>query len=105
MPKGVNSWQLSSDGPDWTDVMILMKAIERLHGVLVTVTIGATVFEDGAGLLTIAALKVERDASVLGSPIAALSGDWPCKEHHNLCHCVFAGLYALDGQLGKGLLN
>lgn len=94
-------WQGSSNGPDWTDCLMLMKAMEALHGVVVTVTMSADAFDGPGGYTTIAALRMERNASLLGSPVAALSAAWPCPEHKDLVICVFAGLYALDTQLAE----
>lgn len=96
---GAKSWQKSANGPDWTDVLILMKAIEDLHAVSVTFTLTPGVFAGPAGMLTVAARQVGKDASVLGSYVAAISGEWPCKEHRELESCVFAGLYRLDSEL------
>ena len=102
---GAKSWEKQPSGPDWTDVFILMKAIEGIHGVLVTVTLASTVFEGPSGLSTIAAMRVDKDASVLGQPIVALSAEWPCKVHKDLVNCVFDGLYHLDRELDDKLVE
>lgn len=94
-------WGESASGPDWTDVFVMMKAIESLHGVLVTVTFTSTVFDGPAGIMAIAAYSQPKDASVMGQPVMAMSGEWPCKEHKDLVACLFAGLYQLDGELSK----
>lgn len=83
--------------------MILMQAIESMHGVLVTVGFAAGNFTGPVGYCTIAAMRVEKDASVLGSPIVALSGEWPCPEHRDIVSCVFGGLHALDAELSRKL--
>lgn len=97
------SWQELPSGPDWTDVILLMKALENLHSVLVTITIGATVHDGPGGYTCIAALHQPEEASVLGQPIVALSAEWPCREHKELVGCLFAGLYELDSMLSKKL--
>lgn len=96
-------WHGSSSQPDWTDVFILMKVLEELHGVLVSVHLGVGGFQGPSGFVTVAAMKVDADASLLGSPVAVLSGDWPCREHSDLVLCVYAGLHALDTELSKKL--
>lgn len=98
---GKKQWLKSAGGPDWTDCLGLVKAIEALHGVLVVVSLGADSFDGPGGYITIAALRVDRDASVLGSPVAVLSGDWPCPDHADLGSCLFAGLHAMDVELAR----
>lgn len=93
---GGKKWESSSDGPDWTDVAILMRAIETLHSVLVTTTLGPGVFDGPSMYSTVAAVRVPREANVLGECVLALSAEFPCKEHRRLEDCVFAGLYQLD---------
>jgi hypothetical protein len=94
-----NQWQNSLNGPDWTDVLVFMKAIENLHSVSVVISIVPTVYDGPSGMLTISARQLGKDASVLGSYVAALSGEWPCREHANMTDCIFAGLYQIDHQL------
>jgi hypothetical protein len=102
---GATSWEKSSNGPDWTDVLITMKAIEDLHSVSVTFTLVPGVFAGPAGMLTIAARSVSTDASLLGSYVAAISGEWPCERHDDLAACAYAGLISLDFDLDKKLLK
>lgn len=98
---GATSWEKSSNGPDWTDVLITMRAIEDCHNVSVSFTLVPGVFAGPAGMLTLAARPVSRDASVLGSVILAISGEWPCKDHKDLVACVYAGLLTIDHGLGS----
>lgn len=98
-----SKWQGQQNGPDWTDVMLTLKAVEKLHGVLVTITLGGNVFDGPGGYTCIAALRVPAEANVLGEPVVALSAEWPCSEHRDLVACVFAGLYELDSVLSKKL--
>jgi len=98
---GAKSWEKQPHGPDWTDVLITMKAIEDCHSVSVTFTLVPGVFAGPAGMLTIAARSVSKDASVLGSVVLAMSGEWPCKDHQNMEACVYAGLLTIDTALSK----
>ena len=98
---GAKQWQASSNGPDWTDVLITMKAIEDFHNVSVMFTLVPGVFAGPAGMLTVAARQLGKDASVMGSYVAAISGEWPCPDHKDLACCVYAGLLSLDHELGK----
>lgn len=98
---GAKKWAASHDGPDWTDVLVTMKAIEDFHSVSVTFTLVPGLFAGPAGMLTIAARSVSRDASVLGSVVLAISGEWPCRDHTHLEHCVYAGLLTIDTTLSR----
>ena len=98
---GAKIWEASLSGPDWTDVLISMKAIEDFHNVSVTFTLAPGLFAGPAGILTLAARHVGRDASVLGAYIAAISGEWPCREHKDLTACVYVGLLRLDNELSE----
>lgn len=96
---GIKKWQDASSGPDWTDVLITMRAIEDCHKVSVGLTLVPGVFAGPAGMLTIHVRSVSGDASVMGSYVAAISGEWPCKEHSTMESCVYAGLLAIDWEL------
>src|SRR5215212_1798747 len=96
---GAKGWLDSSSGPDWTDVLITMKAIEDFHNVSVTFTLTPGNFGGPSGMLTIAARSVSRDASVLGSLVLVTSGEWPCKDHKQITACVYAGLLTFDHAL------
>lgn len=96
---GAKNWESSWSGPDWTDVLISMKAIEDFHSVSLTITVVPGVFAGPAGMLTIAARSVSRDASVLGCVVLAMSGEWPCKDHKTMEACMYAGLLTIDHAL------
>lgn len=98
---GAKKWEGLSSGPDWTDVLITMKAIEDFHNVSVSFTLVPGVFAGPAGMLTIGARSLSADASVLGSVILAISGEWPCPDHKDLTACVYAGLLTIDHALAK----
>ena len=102
---GADRWRDASSGPDWTDVLITMKAIENCHSVLVGFTLVTGAYDGPAGMLTVSARSVSQDASVLGSYTAAISGQWPCPDHKDLVTCVYAGLLSLDMELSKKVWN
>lgn len=98
---GAKSWEKPPSGPDWTDVLITMKAIEDFHCVSVTFTLVPGLFAGPAGMLTIACRQLSKDASVLGSVVLAISGEWPCKDHKDMAACVYAGLLTIDQGLSS----
>lgn len=98
---GAKSWEKQQDGPDWMDVLITMRAIEDFHSVSLTLTLVPGVFAGPAGILTIAARSVSKDASLMGSVVLAMSGEWPCKDHKEMEACVYAGLLTIDSSLSS----
>jgi hypothetical protein len=46
---------------------------------------------------------VGRVGSVMGAPVVDLSGEWPCPDHKQVEHCLFAGLMKMDDVLTKKL--
>jgi hypothetical protein len=103
MRKGNKPWQLSKDGPDWTDISTMMQALGQLHSVSCTITFGPGVFDGPSMFITIAAVRMPREGSVTGEAVLALSVEWPCKDHTRVEDCVFAGLYELDRALTQKL--
>jgi hypothetical protein len=98
---GDKAWRASSDGPDWMDVISTLKAVEGLHGVTVTIGLHSV---PGYGLVSmwhLTAVQADRDASVLGNSVMDLSGEYPCKDHSRVEHCLYAGLLRLDHELTK----
>jgi len=97
------TWQGSQSTPDWTDVVCLMKAVESLHHVVVTLCVTPGAFDGPSAYTTLAAYHVPEEASVLGQAVLAMSGEFPCPEHKDLATCVFSGLYRMDELLGRKL--
>jgi hypothetical protein len=100
---GAEKWQGSQNKPDWTDVFVMMRAVEAMHGVVVTLCLTPGAFDGPSGFTTLAAYHVPQEASVMGQPVIAMSGEYPCHAHKDLVSCVYAGLYELDTLLGRKL--
>jgi hypothetical protein len=98
-------WDKASNGPDWTDIAVTMRAIEQLHDVTLTIALVCGVFEGPALYVTISAFKGGKDASVLGTPVICLSGEYPCKDHREIEGCLYAALLEMDFALTKKLWN
>jgi len=96
-------WPEPQSKPDWTDVVVMMRAIEGLHNVVITLCLTPGGFDGPAAFTTLAAYHVPEEASVLGQAILAMSGEYPCLVHEDLATCVYAGLYQMDAELSKKL--
>lgn len=97
----VNPMGKSTSGPDWTDVAMMMGALEALHGCRVGLT-GLTDTALGAGQLSIA-LNAQFDVLPSGQlpPIIQVLSVWPCKDCSSLAAHVYGGLYKLDFAIGE----
>lgn len=91
----------SMNGPDWTDVEMLMRAIGALH----SGRVGLTLLPRGIG----ASGGLELGASIMfdvlpGSsipPEATVIKTWPCASHASLEGHCFAALHELDYAISK----
>lgn len=98
-----SKWREPQYSPDWTDVMLAIKAVEELHQVILIVSMSTGVFQGPSGYTTLSAFKEEKrgTASILGSPILALSGEWPCKDHKDFYACLLSAVYSMDSALSS----
>ena len=98
-------WEKSSTGPDWTDVEMLMRALEGLHSGHVALIVSP----DGIG----ASGGVDVAASCLFDvlPGSSLPKDvvvhkkWPCNTHGTLASHAFAVLHDLDYAISRVYSN
>lgn len=94
-------WAKSTNGPDWTDVETLMRAIGGLH----SGHVGLCLSPSGTGAS--GGLKIDlvmRFDVLPGSSLPAVvtaESDWPCPEGHDLAAHIFQGLYQLDYQISE----
>ena len=88
-------------GPDWTDVAVMMSALESLHGCRV----GLTVLTDTAlpdGQLS-TCLSAQFDVLPSGQlpPVIQAMSAYPCKDCSSFAAHVYGGLYKLDFAIGE----
>lgn len=96
-----SGWEDASNGPDWMDVEMLMRAIGVLH----TGHVAVVCSPDGIG----ATGGLDVCASMLfdvlpGSSIPAsvqARAIWPCAKHKTLAAHAFSLLHDLDYEIGK----
>jgi hypothetical protein len=98
-------WAKSTNGPDWTDVEMLMRALEGLHSahVAVIVSPAGTGFSGGVSVVASALFDV-----LPGSALPAavqVETHFPCITHATLDGCAFALLHTLDYRIGQTYIN
>jgi len=100
-----SQWAKSTNGPDWTDVEMLMRALGALHSAEVAIVISP------AGLGSSGGVNVAASAifNVLpGSALPAtvvVNQDWPCNSHGTLVGHAFNALHVLDYRIGQTYKN
>jgi hypothetical protein len=98
-------WEKSSNGPDWVDVEMMMRAIGALHSGHVAVIvsplgIGATGGVDVAASMLFDVLP----GSSLPASIV-VNKTWPCNTHKTLAAHAFNLLHELDFAIGQAYQN
>jgi hypothetical protein len=94
-------WAVSTNGPDWTDLEMAMRAVGGCHSGVVTVTlsplgIGAT---GGFSIDTYMNLDVLPGSSL---PMrVGIQSQWPCIECRDLAAHLLGQIYRLDYEMSK----
>jgi hypothetical protein len=98
-------WAKSSNGPDWTDVEMMLRSLSALH----SGSAGITVLPAGTGATGGLSVACSMMFDVLpGSslpPIVTVEHGWPCSSHAELASHIFAGLHELDFEISKVYSN
>jgi hypothetical protein len=98
-------WEKSTNGPDWIDVEMLMRALEGLHSAAVAVIISPDGTGSSGGVSVVAsALFSVLPGSALPASVQAHS-TWPNNTHSTLTGHVFAVLHELDYRIGQTYKN
>lgn len=91
----------STNGPDWTDVEMMLRAMSSLHSGHAGVTLLPLGIGSSGGLSVSCSMMFDvLPGSSLPAHVATESR-WPCNSHSSLAQHVFAGLHALDFEISK----
>jgi hypothetical protein len=98
-------WEKSTNGPDWIDVEMLMRALEGLHSAHVALIISpaGTGSTGGVEVAASALFDVLPGSSLPAS--VAVHKKWPCTAHASLAGHCFAALHELDFRIGQTYKN
>lgn len=98
-------WEKSTNGPDWTDVEMLMRAIEGLHSARVAVVFSPAGTGATGGLDVAASCLFDvLPGSSLPESVGVNKG-WPCNTHKTLSAHAFATLHELDYAISRVYTN
>jgi len=94
-------WAKSTNGPDWTDVAMLMSAIGTLHTCRVTLAITAPTGGHNGGIHMCATARFDTlPNSDLPKEVTS-EGDWPSARCATFVGLVYGVVFALDYRIGQ----
>jgi hypothetical protein len=94
-------WEKSTNGPDWTDVEMIMRAISAVHGGHVALVFSPNGTGATGGLDVAASMIFDVLPGSLLPATVATSSVWPCSTHKTLAAHAFDALHRLDFEIGK----
>jgi len=89
------------NGPDWTDLEQMMRALEALHSGHVGLTVLPVGIGSSGGLSISASIMFDVLPGSSIPPCVNVIKNWPCKQHATLPGHCFALLHELDFQISK----
>jgi len=98
-------WAKSTNGPDWTDVEMMMRAIEGLHSGVVAVVFSPNGTGSSGGVDVAASVIFDRLPGSSLPMSVVVHRVWPCNTHGTLEGLAFALLHELDFEISKVYKN
>ena len=98
-------WEKSTNGPDWTDVEMLMRAIAGLHSGHVAVIVSPDGIGSSGGVNVVASILCDVLPGSQLPPSIQVCKVWPCNTHATLAAHAFSLLHDLDYQIGQTYEN
>lgn len=95
----------STDGPDWIDVEMMMRALSALHSGRAGVTVLPVGIGSTGGLSVACSMMFDVLPGSALPPMVSTTSEWPCNSHATFAGHVFAGLHALDFEISKVYKN
>jgi hypothetical protein len=95
----------STNGPDWIDIEMMMRAMGSLHTGRVGVTILPLGIGSSGGLSIACSMMFDVLPGSQLPPVVSTESTWPCNSHADLVGHVFAGLHTLDYEISKVYKN
>lgn len=94
-------WRGSSVGPDWTDVVVMMREIEKVHVCTCHLHMSPAGRSDSFSWRVLATAQLITLPIGGTQPYVTVGGTWPHKDHSTLPGYCFALLVKLDWDIGS----
>lgn len=98
-------WAKSTNGPDWTDVEMMMRAISGLHSGDVALIVSPDGIGSTGGLDVRASIIFSTLPGSSLPPNVQVAKKFPCITHSSLEGLAYSLLFELDFQIGKTYKN
>jgi len=98
---GKSEWAKSTNGPDWTDVAMMMNAIGTLHTCRVTLVTTAPTAGHNGGIHTSVVAQFDTLPNSDLPKQVTIEIDWPSARSATYVGMVYAAVFALDYQIGQ----
>mgnify|MGYP003396384083 CR=1 FL=1 len=95
----------SSNGPDWTDVEMMLRSLSALHSGHAGFTVLPRGTGSTGGLSVACSMMFDLLPGSALPEIVSTESSWPCNDHASLAAHVFAGLHKLDYEISKVYKN
>ncbi len=94
-------WAKSTNGPDWTDVEMMLRSLSALHSGEAGLTVLPRGTGASGGLSVAASIMFHLLPGSALPPCVSVVKDWPCTSHAELSAHCFALLHELDFAISK----
>ena len=101
--KGGKVWRASSNGPDWTDLALTLREVEKLHGVWCSLRIVNAGVRNSNGLRIVCSAFTSLLTSSQDTRVVAMTDEWPNGEGLSLEAVAYRLLLDLDFKLSETL--
>jgi hypothetical protein len=100
-----DQWDSASNGPDWTDVEMLMRAMGSLHSAHVALVVSPLGNGLNGGVMVVGSALFELLPGSALPPAVQVEKAWPCNTHKTLATHAFALLHELDFAISRVYKN
>jgi hypothetical protein len=98
-------WEEPTNGPDWIDVEVMMRALNALHSGKAGLTFLPRGIGSSGGLETGASFMFDVLPGSSIDPCTTVIKNWPCTQHKTLAAHCFALLHELDFAISEMYKN
>jgi hypothetical protein len=98
-------WEKSTNGPDWTDVEMAIRAVDGVHLGQTTVTISPLGIGSSGGMTLEIVTRWPNVPGAEGISEVSSRSSWPCPDCTTLAGHILGGLYRHDFNIGEAYVQ
>lgn len=97
--KGKKEWRASSTGPDWTDISLMLRELEKLHNVWISMRVLNAGSRHSNGLRIVCSAFTNVLISNADTGVVLLTAEWPNPNNGSMEGSMFRLLCEMDAKL------